>query len=83
MLAQRKERTFTSYESTRSLFHQIQFLKEQEQQPDIVPIHISNKVIHVPSKLDTPEHIGQVMKSPYRTGWTDAIYDNYEKMHTT
>ena len=41
---------------------------------------IGNKLISIPKKPPTPDHIGDVVKSPLRYDWYDSIFSNDEKM---
>lgn len=88
ILAKRKEVNKSNLEKNRALFHQIRFIKHQspnedEQTPCDLPIPIANRIINLPNKPATPEHIGQVIHSPLCAEWTDAIFENYEKMATS
>ena len=41
---------------------------------------IGNKLISIPTKPSTPDHIGDVVKIPLRSEWCDSIFSNYEKV---
>lgn len=82
-----KSGTRTNLENNRALFQQIRFIKhklptDNNTQYD-VPIPVANIIVIIPVKPETPEHVGQVLKSPLRAEWKDAIFENYEKMATT
>ena len=44
---------------------------------------IENKTTIINTKPPTPDHIGDVFKSPLRSEWYDSIFSNYEKMATS
>ena len=47
--------------------------------------HIDNweKLISIPTKPPTPDHIGDVVKRPLISEWYDSIFSNNEKMETS
>ena len=63
----------TSLAENRAAFNQIRFRP--------IVDAVANKLISTPIKPDTPEHIGQIVNSPHKPEWTEAIFENYEKMH--
>ena len=42
-----------------------------------------NKIVHLPVKPKSPDHIGQMVTSNHRAEWTDTVYENYENVSTT
>ena len=40
---------------------------------------MGNKLISLPKKPPTPDHIGDVFKSPLRFYWYDSIFSNNDK----
>ena len=53
----------------RSIFNQIRHIQA-----------IWNKLINLPGKTPTPDHIGDIVKSPIGYNWYDSIFANNEKM---
>ena len=76
-----KSPTRTTIESYRSVFHQIKFIYDNPTTKS--PIPTSNRIIQSPICPSTPAHIGQMIRSPFKAEWTDAIFENYDKMWTT
>ena len=83
ILAKRTAPTRTNYEKNRALFHKIRFVLMDDKNPIILPVPIAKKVIMLPYKPSTPEHIGEMIKDPLRAEWTDSVFENYEKMWIT
>ena len=89
ILENRHHKFRTSYESIHSLFHQTKFINNStipyinNDTNNEVIIPITNRIFQLPTKPDTPLHIGQEIKSPLRSEWLDSIFTNYEKMITT
>ena len=50
------------------MFNQIRHIQE-----------IGNKLISLPTKSTTPDHIGEVLNISLRYEWYDSIFSNYEK----
>ena len=44
---------------------------------------IENKLISLNTKPPTPDHIGDLYKSPIISEWYDSIFPNYEEMATS
>ena len=86
-ISKRKVTSKTSYESIRSMFHQIRFktntITTQESDIHDVIIPVSSRVLQTTEKPKAPDHVGQLLNSKLRTEWLDSIFDNYEKMITT
>ena len=43
----------------------------------------ANKIIQFPIKPNIPEHIGQMLSSEHLADWTDAIFENHDKLLMT
>lgn len=42
-----------------------------------------NKLIQVPLKHHTPEHVGQTLNSDIRSHWIECIFNYFDKMHNS
>ena len=42
-----------------------------------------NKLIQLPTKPHTPEHVGEALNSPIRSHWIECLFNCYDKMHNT
>ena len=62
----------TNLQQNRYIFNQIRHIKA-----------IWNKLISLPTTPATPDHIGDVVKTPLRYEWCDSIFSNHEKMSTS
>jgi hypothetical protein len=73
----------TALEEQRAMFNQVRFA------PVTVPDHpipiepVACRAITAGIKPDTPAHLGDMLKSPYKAEFKAAHFENYDKMYRT
>jgi hypothetical protein len=82
-IVKRKSHHRTALEEQRAMFNQVRFAPVTV--PDLpIPIEpVACCAVTAGIKHDTPAHLGDMLKSPYKAEFKAAHFENYDKMYRT
>jgi hypothetical protein len=79
-IVKRNNRPHADLEEQRMMFNQVRFVPINL---DPVPDPVACRAVTSLHKPECPEHVGQMVRSPFRSDFEIAHFENYDKMYQT